>query len=43
LDEGKVKKFGKTEDILKSRTIEEVFSVTQHECEFDGEKRIIFR
>ena len=43
LDEGKVKKFGKTEDILKSRTIEEVFGVTQHECEFDGEKRIIFR
>ena len=43
LDDGKVKKFGKTQDVLESRAIEEVFDVKQYECEFDGEKRVVFR
>ncbi len=43
LDDGKVKKFGKTQDVLESGAIEEVFGVVQYECEIEGEKRIIFR
>ena len=43
LDDGRVKEFGKTQDVLQSGAIEEVFGVMQYECELDGEKRIIFR
>ena len=43
LDDGKVREFGKTQDVLQKGAIEEVFGVSQYECEFDGEKRIIFR
>ena len=43
IDEGKVRKFGKTQEVLKSGAIEEVFGVAQYECEFDGEKKVIFR
>lgn len=43
LDDGKVKNFGKTQDVLQSGAIEEVFGVVRYECELGGEKRIIFR
>ena len=43
LHEGKIKKFGTTQDVLESGAIEEVFGVTGYECELDGEKRVIFR
>ena len=43
LDDGKVKNFGKTQDVLQSGAIEEVFGVARYECELGGEKRIIFR
>ena len=43
LDEGEVKKFGETKDVLQSGAIEEAFGVSRYECEFDGEKSIIFR
>lgn len=43
LDDGKLKEFGTTQDVLQSGAIEEVFGVRQYECEFDGEKSIIFR
>ncbi len=43
LDEGKVRIFGKTADVLESGAIEEVFGVVMHECEFDSGKSIIFR
>ena len=43
LDDGKVKVFGKTQEVLQSGTIEEVFGVAQYECELGGTKRIIFR
>lgn len=43
LDEGRVREFGKTKDVLKSGAIEDVFCVTRYECEFEAEKRIIFR
>ncbi len=43
LEEGKVREFGKTEDVLRSEAIEEVFGVARYECELDGERRIIFR
>ena len=43
LDEGKVKKFGKTQEVLQSGAIEAVFGVAQYECEIGGKKRMIFR
>lgn len=43
LEEGKIKMFGKTQDVLQSGAIEEVFGVRQYECEFGSEKSIIFR
>ena len=43
LDEGRVKGFGKTQDVIRSGVIEETFGVVRYECDFDGEKRIIFR
>ena len=43
LDDGKVREFGKAQDVLHSGAIEEVFGVRQYECELDGGKRIIFR
>ena len=43
LHDGKVRSFGKTQDVLQSRAIEELFGVTKYECDFDGEKNIIFR
>ena len=43
LDDGRIRMFGKNQDVLQSGAIEEVFGVTQYECELDGEKRIIFR
>lgn len=43
LDEGRVKEFGRKEDVLESGAIEAVFGVTKYECELDGEKSIIFR
>lgn len=43
LDDGRIRMFGKIQDVLQSGAIEEVFGVTQYECELDGEKRIIFR
>ena len=43
LDDGRVKAFGKTQDVLQSGAIEELFGVKQYECEFDGKKKIIFR
>ena len=43
LDDGKIKEFGKTQDVLQSGSIEEVFGVKQYECEIEGEKSIIFK
>ena len=43
LHEGKVKKFGTTQDVLESGAIDEVFGVTGYECELGGDKRVIFR
>lgn len=43
LDDGKVSEFGRTQDILQSGKIEEVFGVTKYKCELDGKKCIIFR
>lgn len=43
IHDGKVRSFGKTQDVLQSGAIEEVFGVTKYECDFDGEKNIIFR
>ena len=43
LDNGRVRKFGETRDVLESGAIEEVFGVAQYECELGGERKIIFR
>ncbi len=43
LDEGRVKSFGKTKDVLESGAIEVVFGVKKYECMLGSDKSIIFR
>ena len=43
LDDGRIREFGKTDDVLASGAIEEIFGVRKYECVLGGEKRTIFR